>query len=221
MAVIDNDMMLEAAIQLLLKSGYEMTSVEKIAKHAGVARTTYNNRYKTKENLILAAVRYGIERSQPTDIQPSGRGLTEIDIGLNQIAHAIMKYWSEPFNVDMLRLLITERKRLPNLLEEFLELSKSVFEKVLTDYIKTHLNRGSLHPIEAAQNIAKKYYLIVSSVGINKCLLDNTTDNELHDVNDINQFFIHKYVKLIYLNEDQKNTEYFKTHEDSGYFYKK
>ncbi len=56
--------MIDAAVELFAKNGFESTRLEDIAKHAGVSTATYYNYFPTKGHLISELYRDDLDRIQ-------------------------------------------------------------------------------------------------------------------------------------------------------------
>jgi AcrR family transcriptional regulator len=65
---------LDAALSLLTEVGYEQLSMEAVAAHSGVAKTTIYRRYRDKAALVAAAVEHRTPASPP---KPGGKVLRE------------------------------------------------------------------------------------------------------------------------------------------------
>jgi len=57
MASTKRDHLIETALQLFYKNGFHATGIDTILHHAGVARMTLYNHFKSKNELILAVIR--------------------------------------------------------------------------------------------------------------------------------------------------------------------
>jgi AcrR family transcriptional regulator len=65
---------LDAALSLLTEVGYEQLSMEAVAAHSGVAKTTIYRRYRDKAALVAAAVERRTPASPP---KPGGKALRD------------------------------------------------------------------------------------------------------------------------------------------------
>ena len=62
MALSRRDHLVETALALFMRDGFHATGIDRILSHAGVAKMTLYNHFKSKEELILAALRLRDER---------------------------------------------------------------------------------------------------------------------------------------------------------------
>jgi TetR/AcrR family transcriptional regulator, mexJK operon transcriptional repressor len=106
--------LLDAATKLFLADGYGVTSMEAIARHAGIAKRTLYLRYRDKAALFNAVVRHVIERLRPagTDELFKGKNFEEI---LQQIAQLILHAAMMPEALALQRLILAEAGRFPEL----------------------------------------------------------------------------------------------------------
>jgi len=71
-----DDAILDAALDQFCDFGYDGLSVERVAAHAGVAKTTIYRRYPTKLDLVMAA----LERAKEGARAPEGSGSLRADL---------------------------------------------------------------------------------------------------------------------------------------------
>ncbi len=71
-----DDAILDAALDQFCDFGYDGLSVERVAAHAGVAKTTIYRRYPTKLDLVMAA----LERAKEGARAPVGSGSLRADL---------------------------------------------------------------------------------------------------------------------------------------------
>ena len=62
MALSRRDHLVETALALFMRDGFHATGIDRILGHAGVAKMTLYNHFKSKDELILAALRLRDER---------------------------------------------------------------------------------------------------------------------------------------------------------------
>jgi AcrR family transcriptional regulator len=62
MAISKREMLVEAALNLFMQEGFHAVGIDRILTEAGVAKMTLYNHFKSKDELILAALRLRDER---------------------------------------------------------------------------------------------------------------------------------------------------------------
>ena len=66
MAAGKRDQLIEAALELFQREGFHATGVDRILAEAGVAKMTLYHHFRSKDELILAALRLRDERFRNT-----------------------------------------------------------------------------------------------------------------------------------------------------------
>jgi AcrR family transcriptional regulator len=108
------DRILDVAEKLFLGHGFGATSIEAVAKHAGISKRTFYHRFPGKERLFEAVVRRLIERWLP----PFDSGLLsppDIADALRDAAVYMLRIALTPEALALHRLVIHEAQRFPSL----------------------------------------------------------------------------------------------------------
>ncbi|HUB95641.1 MAG TPA: TetR/AcrR family transcriptional regulator [Stellaceae bacterium] len=105
---------LDAATELFLSDGYGVTSIESIAKRAGISKRTFYSRYRDKAALFGAVVHRVVERLRPAADTPlfEGGALEETLVGL---ARYILRAALTPDALALHRVILAEASRFPEL----------------------------------------------------------------------------------------------------------
>jgi AcrR family transcriptional regulator len=118
-----DDAILDAAMELFAEHGYDALSVEGVAAHAGVAKTTIYRRYPTKLELVMAAIHCAKGGMVPTpdtgslraDLVEIARGyavmLTDSEIG-RAIPMTLAAKARNPELADAHQALVSARREL-------------------------------------------------------------------------------------------------------------
>jgi AcrR family transcriptional regulator len=137
-AQLKRQQILDGAMQLFLKDGYEGTSMDRVAAAAGVSKNTIYNHFQDKEGLFVALIeQIAQNRFQIVfgSLSPSG----DPALVLRQIATTLLDMiMSDREYIDFLRLIIGESGKFPQLSQLFV---RSLPQKVLTTlshYFATH-----------------------------------------------------------------------------------
>lgn len=103
---------LDAATELFLSHGYGATSIEAVAKRAGVSKRTFYHRFEDKPALFGAVVHRIIDRLRPPPAVPllKGADLGEI---LQRLATLILKGALSPDALALHRMVVAESGRFP------------------------------------------------------------------------------------------------------------
>ncbi len=108
----NREAILEAATDLFLELGYDRTSLARVARGAGVSKATLFKQFPTKAELFEAAVlAAGDAPRGPFAEPPPG----DLQAGLVVLGRAYAELLMRPRVVDMMRTLIAESPRFPEL----------------------------------------------------------------------------------------------------------
>lgn len=108
----------DAAYRLFLQDGFQVTSVDTIAHAAGVSKATLYARYDSKEALLSDVLSALYERghlSAPVPDTPPCRTLDEFKVALKALSRIAVGQLMQPQALALLRLLISELPRHPQL----------------------------------------------------------------------------------------------------------
>jgi TetR/AcrR family transcriptional regulator, mexJK operon transcriptional repressor len=146
-AALLRDRILEIATELFLADGYGETTIEKVAKRAGVSKRTLYHRFPDKAALFGAVVHCIVDRLRPPDIPELfvGDGLEEI---LTRLARAILAAALNPQALALHRVILAEAGRFPELAAAIAERSASREAIGLIGALldrKTTAKRGALY----------------------------------------------------------------------------
>lgn len=144
-----DERILQAAQKQLLAHGYTDFTVEKVADHAGVAKTTLYRRWPTKDHLAVAV----IARMQDVVPVPDTGDvhtdliayLEQIAVGLNYMRHAGRPRHTDDPSAGVVAELVAASARHPDVGE----LVRTLFARrntLVLDLIDRARARGALHP---------------------------------------------------------------------------
>lgn len=136
------DVILRTAKRVFLERGYEQTSMDEIALRSGVARRTLYNQFASKKALFDATMARAWERMTLDALTGSTVGARPPEVVLREIGRAIAAFWAPPEAVALLRLVIWESARFPELGESFLHNGRAPARRAVTRYVE----RLSGHP---------------------------------------------------------------------------
>jgi AcrR family transcriptional regulator len=129
------DAILTTAGRVFLAHGYEGTSMDQIAAAAGVARRTLYNQFAGKKALFDATMTRLWEQMPSgaiTDAADRDESPAEV---LYAIGRTIVGFWAPPEAVALLRLLIWESERFPELGEDFLDKGRGPARHAVQQYV--------------------------------------------------------------------------------------
>lgn len=133
----------QAATQVFLKRGYELTSMDDIAQQAGVSKRTVYQHFGNKEQLfqkILLAHWQQVYLNQ----QPLFSLNKSISANLKHFSQIFLNFLYQPQTIDLFRLLISESPRFPMLAESLLVNGKAPFTQELVRFLERQKQDGHL-----------------------------------------------------------------------------
>lgn len=108
------EQILDIAADLFLTQGYGATSIEAIAKKAGMSKRTFYHRFDDKTELFSAVVHRMIERMRPAQVDNLFSGGT-LEAILRHLAVVILHAALSPEALALHRMIISEATRFPEL----------------------------------------------------------------------------------------------------------
>jgi len=135
---------LTAARELFLSQGYGNTSMDAVAKHAGVSKSTLYAHFENKEQLFGAVV--GTVRQRLHEALAGVSTTQDRDIAkmLNQIGTQFMRYVTEPTSLTIFRVVIGEINKFPELGREMYQSGNSVILRTIADFFQQWTQAGLL-----------------------------------------------------------------------------
>jgi AcrR family transcriptional regulator len=128
-------LILDAASRCFLKAGYTDTSIDDIVSQSRVAKQTIYNYFKDKDVLFKAVVDYEL-KSISLDVRPEWNklGLQEF---LCKVGKAQLNVLQDPHTRDVLRLLVKESRKFPELQSIYAESIPEPFIAFVCDFMQT------------------------------------------------------------------------------------
>ncbi|GLY02306.1 MULTISPECIES: TetR/AcrR family transcriptional regulator [Actinoplanes] len=123
---------LEAATSLFLASGYDGTSLAKIAEGAGVSKATLFKQFPTKAALFDAIVTESWQVEEDDSPEPPPGDLTA---GLTAIGHRYVELLTRPGMTALFRIVIAELPRFPELGEAQFSRGKMPYFETVSRYL--------------------------------------------------------------------------------------
>lgn len=134
--------LLRTALDAFLRRGYEGASINAIAQRSAISRDTIYRQYGSKEELFRAATGYGLARlAEHLRMAVATRG--SVDEVLLRVAIEINSDMSAPEAVPVLRLIIAEAHRFPDVAHRMFEDSR-VSLAPLVHYLERQRALGAL-----------------------------------------------------------------------------
>lgn len=142
--------MLAAATELFLRDGYEQTSIDAILVQSGGSKATLYAYFPTKEDLFRAVIDGALVASAQPDLD------THRDVRSMLIQFAVdrLHVIFSARHRAVLRLIIAERERFPDLARLYFERGPQRSHKLLVEYLET-LKRADVIEVDDADEAAE------------------------------------------------------------------
>jgi TetR/AcrR family transcriptional regulator, mexJK operon transcriptional repressor len=145
---------LEAATALFLSQGYGATSMDGVARSAGVSKATLYAHFAGKDDLFAAVVEAECARLKAA-LAPSGAAGDDLPAALRRIAGAFVDRMFSADGLAMYRTVVAEAVRFPELGRSFYDSAPAEVLSRLAAYLQGAASRGLLaleNPREAAEH---------------------------------------------------------------------
>jgi TetR/AcrR family transcriptional repressor of mexJK operon len=150
---------LDVAESLFLGHGFGATSIEAVAKRAGISKRTFYHRFPGKERLFEAVVRRLIERWLP----PLDAEMAEspsLAVGLRLIAEHMLKIALTPEALALHRIVIAEARQFPALARMMHEIGSTSGIERIAKQLEPRIKSGELRAIDP-RFAAEEFLLMV------------------------------------------------------------
>jgi TetR/AcrR family transcriptional regulator, regulator of autoinduction and epiphytic fitness len=131
---------LDAATDLFLEFGYDRTSLARVAKTAGVSKATLFKQFPTKAELFEATVLAAGDAPDAEPVDPPSGDFRE---GLVALGLAYAELLSRPRMEDLIRTLIAESPRFPELHERTFDFGTLPVLTALKHYFRAETAAGA------------------------------------------------------------------------------
>lgn len=188
---------LEAASELFLELGFDGTSMDGVARRAGVSKQTVYSHYSSKEHLFGEAVRGAIATYYPDKALASVDSHT-LEGDLKAVCHLLASLLMDDRAIAMFRLLVAAGAKGSAMGEIFWKSGPADIQLQLANFLETWVARGELE-IENTQKAGQQLVALVKepahfriAIGIQQPL-DETEIEQC--VNDAVASFLRMYRK--------------------------
>jgi len=139
------ELLIEAAENIFIELGYSATSMDDIARHAGMSKKTLYRLFETKESLfaaVIAARRASLNATMESHDCPDIKTAGDV---LRRYLGAIARFVLAPRQAALYRLVIAESQRAPELAHAFYCAGPNKARTPLSDWLALQNQRGTLH----------------------------------------------------------------------------
>jgi TetR/AcrR family transcriptional repressor of mexJK operon len=136
-----NSRIISAARKLFVRHGYDETSMEAIAREAGVGKATVYAHFSAKEQLFAAIV--SIEGEEHFMKMKFARPVSLIE-DLHEFGNSAFTLLIDPENTAILRMVVAEVNKFPDLGRIFFETGPTRFVECVAEYLERADATGEL-----------------------------------------------------------------------------
>ena len=130
---------LDAALKVFVTHGFEGATIDRIAKEAGMAKGLLYTYYTGKEDLLIALIRYGMEKAMAY-LGSNGTGPIGSKKAFEQHLRGLVSYFLQETGFWRLYILLALQ---PNVSPQFQREAKVFFETYLGLYVDYFNRKGS------------------------------------------------------------------------------
>lgn len=141
---------LEVATRAFLERGFRSTSMDLVARHAGVSKITIYSHFKSKESLFGAIITGLAQRLLPT-ISRFGLGDMPVEQALRRFGRMYLDLALAPSSIALHRLVVAESARSPALGRLIFQSGPALVIAALADYLARQETARIAYPRLAAE----------------------------------------------------------------------
>lgn len=151
---------LDAATQLFLELGYDRSSLTQVAARAGVSKATLFKQFPTKAELFEAMVLAAGGTAEPELLAPPAG---DFHAGLFSLGAAYADLLARPRMTDLIRAVIAESARFPELREQTFNFGTLPVLRALRTFLEASNAHGDAH-VDDIDVAAAQYLGMIATV---------------------------------------------------------
>jgi AcrR family transcriptional regulator len=176
---------LKAARDVFLEFGYEQANMAEIVRRAGGSLSTLYAQFGGKKGLFEAMIDSRVEQlTEQMHVELAAHA--PLREGLRRIGEAFLIRQTQPESLDVMRLMVAQSKKFPEIAETWSKRAPEAVRKALATYLEDRAKAGEIR-IENYDMAASVYFDLVRSRMQFRALLLPTyqpTEQEIRDTVD-------------------------------------
>ena len=156
-----SDRILDVATLLFLGHGFGATSIEAIAKRAGISKRTFYHRFRGKEELFEAVVRRMVEQWTPA-FDATLLDAPDVGEALRRLGEYMLGVALTPQALALHRMMIAEGQRFPALARILHELGAGTGIERIAGHFEHRMSHGEIGPVDPRFAAEQFIMMIVS-----------------------------------------------------------
>jgi len=173
---------LRAAREVFLEFGYEQANMAEIVRRAGGSLSTLYAQFGGKQGLFEAMIDSRVsELTEQMEVELAAHA--PLREGLQRIGEAFLVKQTQPETLDVMRLMVAQAKKFPEVAEQWSKRAPEAIRKALAGYLEDRANAGEIK-IQNYELAASVYFdLVRSRIQFRSLLMPSyrPTDQEIHD----------------------------------------
>lgn len=141
---------LACAETLFVESGYENTTMVRIAQRAGMSKRTLYETFPDKREIFTAVVNF---RDSVTALPPVADDTDPRQVLCDTLVH-IAHFILQPRRIALARLAIAEARSLPDVTHDFFENAYDVLTSLVAERLELLIGRGQISIVDTSQSVA-------------------------------------------------------------------
>lgn len=152
----------KAALETFLDHGFEASSMETVARAAGITKRTLYARYPDKRALFATVIPWALARHRWDEPAPEATG-TDLTSALTAIARSALARALDPEIVRLSRMAMTESARFPEFAASAQSMAWSPRIRAVVDLLRRHADEGTV-VVDDLEIAAEQFLALVAAV---------------------------------------------------------
>ncbi|MGH8085430.1 MAG: TetR/AcrR family transcriptional regulator [Lysobacter sp.] len=167
-----HDAILENARRMFTRLGFDGTSMDELAQHAGVSKATIYNHFDSKEALFEATFERLLQ-ALPSPAELIGGPQGELAERLHAIGSALYRLATSPLMVDIQRMLILARDTRRSGEHSFWQQSIAPYQQAFSELLREQAGDGQL-AIDDFERATSQFFSLAASEPFIRLLMGET-----------------------------------------------
>ena len=184
-----------AATDLFMEKGYELTSMEAVAKRANVSKLTIYSHFADKSELFRAIIQY---RSDKVCMPESfaAEALMPVEQALHKIAHMAAAIIFRPDSLRLMRIIYAEVLHHPEAVQAYYDVGPRRARAAFTDLLRAFNDQGQLKVLDPSR-AAEQFFSLLKGEKLQRTLMlmapEPTTEQLREHIDETIAFFLAYY----------------------------
>ena len=165
------DQVLAGARDVFLADGFDGSSVDDIARRAGVSKATLYSYFPDKRHLFIEVAKTECLR-QADEAMDSIDMTASVEDILRQTGHQILRFVMSGFGQAIFRICVAESARFPALGRDFYESGPALVRARLTEFFRCAVDAGALS-IDDPELAADQFHMLCKADILDRVVFNN------------------------------------------------